>query len=216
MAGVARIPRRRGGLCGLLLILLGAWSALAPFIGPYFRFAFTPDKAWAYTSGRLYLSVIPGAVAFLGGLFVLGTRSRAAGHFGGLLAVLAGAWLIAGAQITDIFLKQTSISPGSPVGNPPFGSTAEWQLLERWGFFTAAGALLIFFGALAMGRFSMLSAADAANAEEEDEDYSYPASTGSFPATPASPGTATTGPFPAATNPDQFPSSTGQFPRQNS
>src|ERR1700722_7797832 len=185
MAGVARIPRRRGGLCGLLLILLGAWSALAPFIGPYFRFAFTPDKAWAYTSGRLYLSVIPGAVAFLGGLFVLGTRSRAAGHFGGLLAVLAGAWLIGGAEITGIFLKQTSISAGSPVGNPPFGSTAEWQLLERWGFFTAAGALLIFFGALAMGRFSMLSAADAANAEEEDEDYSYPAGTGSFATSPA-------------------------------
>ena len=47
MARVARIAS------AVLLILLGAWGALVPFVGPYFSYAFTPDKAWAYNSGRL-------------------------------------------------------------------------------------------------------------------------------------------------------------------
>src|ERR1700689_309522 len=68
MAVVARVPRSRGGVSGALLILIGAWGGLAPFVGPYFRFAYTPDKAWAYTSGRLWLSIVPGAAALLGGL----------------------------------------------------------------------------------------------------------------------------------------------------
>jgi hypothetical protein len=43
----------RGRASGGLLMLLGAWGALVPFVGPYFGYAYTPDKAWAYTSGRL-------------------------------------------------------------------------------------------------------------------------------------------------------------------
>ena len=60
MASVTRIPRSRGGVTGVLLIILGAWGGLVPFVGPYFHYAYTPDKAWAYTSGRLYLSIVPG------------------------------------------------------------------------------------------------------------------------------------------------------------
>ena len=37
-----RIPRSRGAVSGLLLIVLGAWSALIPFIGPSFDLATTP------------------------------------------------------------------------------------------------------------------------------------------------------------------------------
>ena len=49
MAGVARIPRSRvprsrGGLCGTLLLLLGAWGALIPFVGLV---------AGLYLSGRM-------------------------------------------------------------------------------------------------------------------------------------------------------------------
>ena len=39
----------RGRLIGLLLMLLGGWGALVPFVGPYFGYAYTPDKAWVYT-----------------------------------------------------------------------------------------------------------------------------------------------------------------------
>ena len=35
----------RGRLTGGLLMLLGAWGALVPFVGPYFGYAYTPDRA---------------------------------------------------------------------------------------------------------------------------------------------------------------------------
>jgi hypothetical protein len=43
MNGMLRVRRSRGVLSGLLLVLLGIWGALIPFIGPYFHYAFTPD-----------------------------------------------------------------------------------------------------------------------------------------------------------------------------
>ncbi len=33
MAGMLRVPMRRGDLTGVLLVLLGAWGALIAFIG---------------------------------------------------------------------------------------------------------------------------------------------------------------------------------------
>ena len=46
MAGMLQMRRSRGAFSGFLLILLGLWGALIPFVGPYFDFAYTPDKAW--------------------------------------------------------------------------------------------------------------------------------------------------------------------------
>ena len=72
----------RGRLLGLLLMLLGIWAALIPFVGPYFGFAFTPDRVWVMTSGRLWLSLAPGAAAFVGGLLVASTdRAATPGAF---------------------------------------------------------------------------------------------------------------------------------------
>ena len=61
--GALHIPRSRGAASGLLVIVLGLWGALVPFIGPYFNFAFSPDQAWTWTAGRGWLEVLPGAVA---------------------------------------------------------------------------------------------------------------------------------------------------------
>ena len=61
--GRMRIARSRGAVSGLLLILLGAWGALVPFVGPYFDFAFSPDEPWAWTDARGWLEVLPGAVS---------------------------------------------------------------------------------------------------------------------------------------------------------
>ena len=38
------IPRSRGAICGVLLILLGLWGGLAPFVGPYFHFGITAGQ----------------------------------------------------------------------------------------------------------------------------------------------------------------------------
>jgi hypothetical protein len=44
---------------GSTRVVLGAWSGLMAFVGPYFRFAYTPDMVWSYRSGRLWLEVLP-------------------------------------------------------------------------------------------------------------------------------------------------------------
>src|ERR1700761_4774138 len=97
-----QIPRSRGGVVGVLLILVGLWGGLAPFVGPYFHFGYTPPIAMHSTQGRLYFSAVPGGAAVLGGLVVVLTRSRALGVLGGLLATLGGAWFIAGPQFVAV------------------------------------------------------------------------------------------------------------------
>jgi hypothetical protein len=202
MASVAGIPRSRGGVCGLLLILLGAWGGLIPFVGPYFHYAFTPDKAWAYTTGRLYLEVVPGAVVLLGGLIVLVTRSRAVGGLAAFLAVLGGAWFVAGTGVTAVWGASLGhVTPGTPVA-----TSAAKALLEVLGFFTGLGVLIVFFAALAVGRFSLIAARDAVDGESADYDA---AQGGQFPASqPDRP--AGQDQFP--TTPGQYPTASGQFP----
>ena len=200
MAGVARIPRSRGGVSGVLLILLGAWGGLAPFVGPYFRFAYTPDKAWAYTSGRLWLSIVPGAAALLGGLLVAVAGHRAVGCVGAFIAAAGGAWFIVGGGVIALAVKNGSISPGLPLTGAlgPL-SAATRVFLEQLAFFTGIGVLILFFGALALGRFSVVGVKDAALAEQllsgvptdgypsgygqqqAPGDASYPTTTDQFP-----------------------------------
>ena len=104
MNGMLRVPRSRGVLSGVLLILLGAWGALVPFVGPYFQYAYTPDHAWTYTTGRLWLSILPGAATVLGGLIVLISASRPLAHF--------GAWLAAPAREAE------PVTPAEPAESP--------------------------------------------------------------------------------------------------
>lgn len=180
----ARIPRSRGAVCGVLLVLLGIWGGLAPFIGPYLHFGFTPDHAWKYTEGRLYYSAIPGAVALVGGVLVVVTRNRALGIAGGILAVLSGAWFGLGDGFVTTVLKKTSISIGSPLAHVGIASALR-TYLESIAFFGGLGLVVLFFGALAIGRFSMLSARDTAAAAEDstyyDNQTTFPTATGQFP-----------------------------------
>jgi hypothetical protein len=150
----------RGRVSGILLMLLGAWGALVPFVGPYFGYAYTPDKAWAYTSGRLWLSTVPGAAAFLGGLFVV--FSDRVAPAGAILAVLGGTWLVIGQQVVALAIPSGSIAPGSPVisHGALFGAPT-MRFLEALGFFYGAGVVILFLAALALGE--VLVARMAAN-----------------------------------------------------
>jgi hypothetical protein len=196
MNDVASIPRTRGAVCGVLLILLGLWGGLAPFVGPDLHFGFTPDKAFAWNSGRLYLSLVPGAAALLGGLMVAITRNRAVGISGGLLAALGGAWLVGGAGVVTDVLKNHSISVGAPLQSASLTAALQ-SYLERAALFFGLGAVILFVAALAIGRFSMLAAQDV---EVETDGYSsYPSRPEQFP-TPAGAFRTTTGQFPAASD----------------
>jgi hypothetical protein len=164
MANGVQTPRSRGTLCGLALILLGGWGGIAPFVGPLLRFGFTPDQAWHYTPGRLYLSAVPGAVVLLTGLIVAGTRSRGFGGFCAFIAALGGVWFIAGAALVMLLPAGLgdSITPGQPlrVG-------ASLDILTFLAFFAGTGALIVFFASLALGRFSIAAYRDYADAGDD-------------------------------------------------
>ena len=145
----ATVPRR-GRVSGLLLMLLGAWGALIPFVGPYFGYAYTPDKAWAYNSGRLWLSIVPGAAVFLGGL--LAAVSAKTAQVGATLAALGGAWFVLGQLVTAVAVPSGSIAAGTPtVGAGAAFGAATMRLLEGLGFFYGLGVVIVFLAALAFG-----------------------------------------------------------------
>ena len=158
MNGILRVSRTRGALSGLLLVVLGAWGALVPFVGPSFHYAYTPDKAWAYTSGRLWLEILPGVGALLGGLVVLASAYRPAAHFGAWLAALSGAWFALGGILGPTW-SGINMNPGTPVG----GTTM--RAFEQIGFFTGLGVVIVGVAAMAAGRFSVISVRDARRAE---------------------------------------------------
>ncbi len=147
MAGPALA--NRGRLTGVVLFVLGVWGALIPFVGPYIGYAYTPDKAWAYTSGRLWLSVVPGAAAALGGLLVAATDRAAA--TGAVLAALGGAWFVVGQPVTAFALASKKISAGSPVTHNAVFSAASMRFMEDLGFFYGLGVVILFTAAVALG-----------------------------------------------------------------
>lgn len=146
------MQRSRGAMSGFLLILLGVWGALIPFVGPYFDFAFTPDQAWAWTDARGWLEVLPGAATAVGGLLLLVSGNRATAMLGGWLSVIGGAWFIVGRASAGLLEIGDA---GSPVAVTETKSVA----LEL-AYFYGLGALIVFLGAIALGRISVRSVRD--------------------------------------------------------
>jgi hypothetical protein len=184
MTGMMRVPRSRGALSGVLLVLLGAWGGLIPFIGPNFHYAYTPDTAWSYTSGRLVLEVLPGAAALLGGLVLLASRVRPVAMLGGWLAVLSGAWFAVGGIVSVLWTTGGGTAAGTPVG----GTAA--RVAEQIGFFTGLGVVIVLLAALALGRLAVVGVRDSRIAARERE---VPAEEVPAPAAAGSPVTAGAG-----------------------
>jgi hypothetical protein len=143
-----QMRRSRGAFSGFLLMLLGLWGALIPFVGPYFDYAYTPDKAWTYNTGRLWLELLPGAAVFLGGFLLMVARSRHTALFGALLAAVAGAWFTLGPVLSPLWNHHV------PMGGSPASSTVYMRIMEQLGFFTALGVVIVFVAAVALGRIA--------------------------------------------------------------
>ena len=164
-----RVPRSRGALSGLLLVLLGVWGALIPLVGPYFHYAYTPDTAWTITSGRTWLEIVPGAVTVLGGIVLLVSASRPVAMVGAELAAVAGAWFALGTVLSPIWPAASSLDPGTPVG-----ATTLIRQVEHLGFFTGLGVVIVFVAALALGRLTVVGVRDARLAEARHETVAEP------------------------------------------
>jgi hypothetical protein len=141
-----RLPRTTGALSGLLVIVLGLWGALIPFFGPYFHYAFGSFQTWHYTNERLWLDIVPGVVAVIGGFMLLRSTHRTTGLIGGWLALAAGAWFVAGPTVSLLWHHA-----GDPIGAPLGAYTR--RMLELLGYFQALGLVIAALAAFAMGRY---------------------------------------------------------------
>ena len=144
MAGLLRVPRSRGALSGVVLVVLGALAALIPILGP-----------WVYTPARLWLQIVPGVAAAAGGLILLGSANRVFAAIGAWLAALAGAWFIIGPTLSRLWVSSGFPQIGSPVGG------RLGRAVGLIGFFTGLGLVIVFFAALALGRLAVVGTRDA-------------------------------------------------------
>ncbi|MGH3437167.1 MAG: hypothetical protein ACRDRN_11950 [Sciscionella sp.] len=155
-SGVWRVPRSRGAFSGVLLVLLGVWGGLVPFWGPQFGYAYTPDTTWTFTWGRFFLEILPAAAAILGGLGLLSSANRLGGHMAGWLAAAGGLWFVVGPSLSLLWSGDQM-----PAGQPAAGSVIGRSVAEI-GFFYGLGAVILLFAAMAIGRFSVIGAKEAA------------------------------------------------------
>jgi hypothetical protein len=150
--GRMRIPRSRGAASGFLVIVLGLWGALVPFLGPMFDFAYDSGQGAAWSAARGWLEVLPGAVAVVGGVVLVRSGNRATAMLGGWLSVIAGAWFVVGRVVA------TTLTIGE-IGRPVADTDTKAAWLELT-YFYGLGALIVFLGAMALGRLSVRSIRD--------------------------------------------------------
>jgi hypothetical protein len=158
--GSLHMPRSRGAVSGLLLIILGVWGALIPFIGPYFHFAYTPDQAWAWSTGRAWLEVFPGVTTAVGGFLLLVSGNRATAMLGGWLAAIAGAWFVVGRTLAS------TLRIGD-VGQPIAATDAKRAVLEI-SYFSGLGALILFLSGAVLARVTVRTLRDVEYASEAE------------------------------------------------
>jgi hypothetical protein len=119
---------------GLVAFTAAVWAGLIPYVGPYFHFTLGPDHAWTWTSGRLYLDILPAVAVGVGGVLLILRGTRAGGRLGALLTVAGGAWLAVGPTVSELW------HAGGAQG-ATHGSRGA-QMLEQLTLHTGVGVLL--------------------------------------------------------------------------
>lgn len=144
--GLASGPHRPGlAFLGLLIVLLGAWGGIVPYVGPTFGYRATRSGSFVWTASHALLYLLPGALALAMGLIILGAllgRDRGATVAKGMAALLVmvcGAWFVLGPAVWPIFSS-------SVVFGPATGALARFT--NYLGYNLGTGLLLTALGAV--------------------------------------------------------------------
>ncbi len=129
-----------------MLLVLGIWGGIIPFVGPYFGYAFGSHATWHYTANRLWLDILPAVAVIVGALIMLWAGHRVSGTLGSWLAMAGGAWFAVGPAVSLLWDHAAG-----PIGGPLFGHTR--QMLELVGYFYGLGVVVVGLAAFAHGRF---------------------------------------------------------------
>lgn len=127
-------------VAGIVIVLLGVFAGIIPFVGPLFNFGMGPDPAWAVTTSRVVRHVIPAIAVVAGGLMLM-PRINASRVVGGTLAFLGGGWIV----IAPIVLGRG----GEPA--PPL-----IDILRPLTYHFATGAVIVALAGFAIGRMTGL------------------------------------------------------------
>lgn len=138
----------RGIVSGMLLVLLGIWTGIIHFVGPYFSYQADTGGAWAFSWDRLWFGIIPGVVAIIGGLMLAAAHDRATGSLGSWLGLASGVWLILAPTLAAIW---ETAGPGP----------LDMSIAEQIGLFYGLGAVITAISAFAAGRMAVRSVRDA-------------------------------------------------------
>ena len=146
---------------GLLLVALGAWGAIVPFVGPEFGYPFPAGSdigSWEWTETTWQLSLLPGIGAIYGGLILLGLLGsvRIAPALGALIALASGAWFVLGSEFSRLWTTP-----------PPDGTGSDWMVIAtNLGYHEGLGLAIVALSALALGMLALLPERTAKRQEQ--------------------------------------------------
>jgi len=118
------LPPAGLSIIGLLTALLGAWAGLSVLVGPSFGWSPDGSPSWHWSLIHAALHVAPGGAALIAGVAMVAIvpkAARGAGRSGaalaGLLAILAGAWLVVGPSEWPVLksTQQIVFAPATPM-----------------------------------------------------------------------------------------------------
>lgn len=127
---------------GIAVVLVGAWGALIPFVGPLFGYRMGNVTAWTWSESHATLHLVPGVVALVGGVLMLGAARRRA-RLGALLALLGGAWFILGPTFHPAWASEN--------GMMMMGGSVWSGIASSLGYHYGTGVVIGALGAYALG-----------------------------------------------------------------
>jgi hypothetical protein len=134
-------------LLAFATVLVGAWGAIAPFVGPDFGFVADRSGAWQWSETSAVLALVPGAVALVVGIMTLRAASRVSyrrrADMGilGLVGAACGAWFVVGQYLWPVIDGRVFIVPSTP----------DHFMWKELCFAVGPGVVLVFCGAAFMG-----------------------------------------------------------------
>jgi hypothetical protein len=135
-------------LGGFLALLVSAWAAIVPFVGPSFGFSPDGTASWTWNRAHALGALVPGVISLLACLIIVVLARHPSGTLipsrlvgAGFLIFLCGAWFASVPVVWPVL-----VGSYFRVASPSL-TLAYWM-----GLAIGPGVLLAAFGAFAMGR----------------------------------------------------------------
>lgn len=138
-------------LVGVIIMILGIWGALVPFVGPTFGYGMGGTAAWTWSESHLTLHLLPGLAAIAGAVLLLRGR-LATKYIGAMLAMAGGIWFVIAPTLHPLW------TAGSSMGGMSMGGSKLSSALSGLGYHYGTGALIAVLAAYALGALGASSA----------------------------------------------------------